>query len=239
MQVPLATATAIPTATPVGQSENVFAQATVTQQQPQNVIPQEEKLTSEQKWGLVYSAAMLYNGFDATLSFLLAFLGLIVLLVARASNEECEILTFVPPIIVFVLRIIDLCFACTDLCCSCFGSRGPPTHKEFAKIVLRNLLLTVTIGLLAIVQLILGGIAVAEAFGAESDSTRGADTCTFPGIGGVVFGCVLLCNAIEEAFVWGYCYVFTKIAETQEVPEWVDKYIPSCLKHYATKRNYR
>lgn len=186
---------------------------------------QEEQLTSEERWNIIWACVSIYYAYDA-------FVGVIIALVAFAGgmlgrfvlSSDCDSKAWIISLVIIVFRL-------GDVGCGCCGIlRNPvPTRKEFFWDIIRNILLCMILGCLGLANLIVSALKISD------------ENCRVSAIIGALSGAFLMFQSAQEFVIWNAVLCAWCVAGTVgvPVPSWCDKWIPKYVKEQAMKNRSR
>ena len=188
-----------------------------------------QAVTTDDRWAVLWSALKIYYCVDASFAFCLALGGLVVSLATVGGKDPACTAPFLAiSAIIFVTRLVDFAHGVSSVCCCCPSTPPPAAHgprkDNMGHSIRFNIFVCVSQMVLSILQIGLGVVGVLGGFG----------TCEGAGpVLAVVFGAMLLMNAAEEVYIWGWAYVLHNQQDQIPLPNWVDACIPDCIWQYA------
>ena len=189
---------------------------------------------------VLYVAYRIYYLYDSTKAFAIALGGMLtsVLSFLLLGGGKCSIPMWIPSVLIFLTRCIDVCFGWGVMCRNLVGARAQDLDGDgqisadekaaakekrvkFGKIVRTNLKICVTQLVLALVQAGMAIAALVECYAVASIITIG--------VAGLFF-----LDAAQECFVWFTCLKIHKHQDDIHIPAWFDYLIPPCIRPCIT-----
>eukprot|EP00933_Yihiella_yeosuensis_P080627 TRINITY_DN94092_c0_g1_i1.p1 TRINITY_DN94092_c0_g1~~TRINITY_DN94092_c0_g1_i1.p1 ORF type:complete len:242 (-),score=28.98 TRINITY_DN94092_c0_g1_i1:59-721(-) len=202
------------------QLANVDVETAGAQKDEATKPPDDEGLTNEERWNLVWACVGVYYTYDAAIGLavaLLAFLG--GLIFKAVIKSDCESKVWIVSLVILAVRTVDMCCGIASL------RKNPiPSRSSFFRHIVENMLICTALGILALVQVIMSGILFTK------------DDCLWSAIIGLVSGLLLIMQSAEEMTIWTMVmglWFACGSSQCPPLPNWVDPLIPKWMMEKA------
>ena len=191
---------------------------------PPTIAAETDELSNDERWNVLWIIIRIYYLYDSTKAFAIALGGMLtsVLSFLLLGGGKCSIPMWIPSVLIFLTRCIDVCFGWGVMCRNLVGARAQDLDGDgqisadekaaakekrvkFGKIVRTNLKICVTQLVLALVQAGMAIAALVECYAVASIITIG--------VAGLFF-----LDALQECVVWFTCLKIHKHQDDIHIP---------------------